>query len=740
MFKKIFYINLFGITLLALFNYLVFHNLNSKAYLKSFMTYQQKITNLTFQSIDRQIMEAASEIPQLYFSNIRQNDDLLFPQEKDVIGSPSDIRGLTEKMEEIRKAYPYVASMDVYYEGTGTVVTGFSNVHRVADEQGVRKYLPWYDGYEACERNDVFLEAPQQIYPTGQQVITYVKRISLSKWKEKGIIVAIHISPNSFQEFIDETAGTLVILSPVYHILYVTSREPPEVTEKVMENLEKEKGKQGHFPELMTVRIREEDMTLFCSSVGKTNLKYVYYVQNSTFYADYNVRNRIFFLNFLLSIVYNLLILVAFSFFNHDVYKRQVVKASMQAGIDVKESKGSFTTSLDTLTKEISTLNEAAKSSQTLMFQNEVRTLILNRKNDGSYERLTRQGAYSGVCVVICYPQDISRASHMAAELQRESLEESYGSLFTTMERGVVGILMADKKDISVAAADFTDRVKCLEAGYRIAVGEVLDLTRDNIGNSYRSACETARYRFIYRDRQILTHEDMNIGNRKETGSHRKLFENLEKDINRDDFEGVRYHMEALRVSFQEGGYTIDYCLSTLRDLVSFLYQIMEQKQLDMWIVLGYDIRTYYGQIQDIQEFEAWGLDVCRLLLENIRQKKRGVDADMKKKLTDLIGENLENDISLDFLSDCLSVRPDVLSRQFRQVMGKGYTEYIKEKKMERALELLKEDCSMNEIARRLGYSSSQYFIKVFKEVKGETPFQYKKSKIRIAEEESEEE
>ena len=59
--------------------------------------------------------------------------------------------------------------------------------------------------------------------------------------------------------------------------------------------------------------------------------------------------------------------------------------------------------------------------------------------------------------------------------------------------------------------------------------------------------------------------------------------------------------------------------------------------------------------------------------------------------------------------------------------MGKSYTEYVKEKKLNRALVLIDEDYSMKEIASRLGYSSPQYFIKVFKESYGVTPYRYKK-------------
>ena len=162
-----------------------------------------------------------------------------------------------------------------------------------------------------------------------------------------------------------------------------------------------------------------------------------------------------------------------------------------------------------------------------------------------------------------------------------------------------------------------------------------------------------------------------------------------------------------------------------------FRSQIMNQKQLDMWIVFGYDIREYYKQIENIDQFGEWILNLCQVLLQNIRQKKQTVDTDLQTRLTKMMEENLENGISLDFLSDQFSMRPDALSRLFKQMMGKGYTEYIKEKKMERALELLKEDKSVKDIAQKLGYNSPQYFIKIFKEVYGVTPYQYKKEHFK---------
>ena len=195
---------------------------------------------------------------------------------------------------------------------------------------------------------------------------------------------------------------------------------------------------------------------------------------------------------------------------------------------------------------------------------------------------------------------------------------------------------------------------------------------KDNIKNSYRSAVETAQYHFIYPDKTDLRHEDLGIEGRKGSGSHLKLFELMERAVNSEHYLDFKFHVEALMVSFKEGNYTIDYCHSTLRDLVALLYQIMSQKQLDMWIICGYDIREYYKQIENIDEFGRWVLSLCEILLQNIRQKKQSVDMDMRTHVIQMIDENLENDISLDFLADQFSMRPDALSRSVLTDDGEG--------------------------------------------------------------------
>ncbi len=633
-------------------------------------------------------------------------------------------------MDGLRKVYPYIKRLDIYYEATGTVVTGFTTVHQADTEEGIRKYLPWYDTFTASGKDMLFIGNSRGIYPTNEPVISYVKKIALPKWKGRGILLAVHISSDSFYNLIDEENGTLVLAAPDGEILYVSLENQRQISEMVLEELEN-RAEGGEQPSLVPLTISGENMTVFSYASSLTGMNYAYYIQDSTFYADYNVKNRIFLMNFFVSILFNLLILAVLSWINHYTFKKQVLKASKEAGIEIGGGKASIDQSLNVLTKEILTLNETVQSSKPLLRQNAVRALLLSREQGMVREELGEYLIFDSVRTVLLYCPEQADVSETAESLQERFInrKNGYHALFTTMDRGgIVCLLVFDKENSEAVFEDASEMLGEALQNVCMVWGAVYALEKDNIKNSYRSAVETARYRFIYPDQKDLRYEDMGIEQMMGKGYTEYIKEKkMERAVNSEHYLDFKFHVESLLVSFKEGNYTIDYCHSTLRDLVALLYQIMNQKQLDMWIIFGYDIREYYKQIEDIDEFGRWILSLCEVLLQNIRQKKESVDVDMQTRLTRMIDENLENDISLDFLSDQFSMRPDALSRLFKQMMGKGYTEYIKEKKMERALELLKEDQSVKDIAQRLGYNSPQYFIKIFKEIYGLTPYQYKK-------------
>lgn len=664
----------------------------------------------------------------------KSNEKILLPQEQPISLSPENIISLVENLKEIQKAYPYVASMDIYYEGTRTIVTGYDKVHFPVNDKEVERYLPWYAKFEKMGVRQYFFGLSYDAYPGKEQVLTYVKRISEPKWKGKGIIVAFHLSPDSLWEYIDKSKGIFVMADSSQRILFQSGDEPEEAKD-ILHALY---GTEGSYAGVkaeepdrpIRMKLNGEPVIVFSNSSQATGLDYVYYMPEHTLFADYQVNSRIFLINFGFSILFNILMLAGITWLNYFIYRRRIVTFSEAAGIEMGEKKKSFDQSLTALTSTITDLGQTVKSSEVVLEQNSLRSLLLNRNPEEAYERLFSGCTFPYVCCFMAY-----YGAQEWEGLSLQSLKEAFlgqkirgGGYFSTLEKGqVIAAVVYDSENGEQIRTALLEALQQFGDVLTFVSGAACELSLVNVRESYLKVEEAACYRFIYPGERRLSWEELKISERKSHGSHLKIFASIEKDINGGDFLDFKYHIEALKVSFQTGNYTIDYCQSTLRDLVTLLYQMVQRYSLNMWGIYGYDLREYYKQLTDIEAFCEWADQVCEILLVYLRQKKTPESTDLKSRLEQTIEERLEKDISLDYLSDCFFIRPDVLSRTFRQLMGKSYTEYVKEKKLNRALVLIDEDYSMKEIASRLGYSSPQYFIKVFKESYGVTPYRYKK-------------
>lgn len=730
-FMVILWVNLLSIAMVSGFNYFVFHRMSNDAYLESFIRYNRSVTDMAFRNIDKQIIQPVLHIPQYYFSEVLGNEPFFKLQEGEV--SHREVNALVTEMNRLENSYPFIESMDIYYEGTGIAVTGFNRIHYPENEDRLNQYLPWYQEWQKEGITQGFLEKPVGAYLTEEPVITYVAQVSRLRWKEKSIILAIHISPYSFGEYIDEAEGGLAVLSREGRTLYDTAvyGEPQLSAAAILAHA----GRVGVSLEKdgtpVSLEFGGDQITVFHGVSSVSGLKYLYRIENSRFYREYNATRRMFVMNFVISIGFNLLLLILISYYNYQTYRKEVVSASKKAGLFIGQEKQSFNGSLNMLTNEISVLHKTISSSQGLLFQSAVRSIMLNKNPEAANESLSSYLAGSHVCTFLVYLSEDDDRLLSVEQLQEAYAPggQEYNVLFTTVEKvNLVAVLLCDEERIKEAEKAFVSDLKMRWGSCNIVSGLTLPAKNEGIWNSYKSAAEAAGYRYIFTQQQEITYEVLQIEQRKNSGSHLRLFEIIERDIRSGNIQDFKERLEGLVYSFKNGNYTIEYCNSTLRDFVTLFYHIMQQNKMDMWVVFGYDIREYYKQISDIDKFYEWSGFLGETIIRNIQRKKQTVDTDMKEMITSFIDENLENGITLDYLADQLHMRQDAASRMFRQMMGKGYTEYMKEKKLNRAIELLEEGRSIKDIAELLGYSSSQYFIKVFKENYGVTPYQFKKN------------
>ncbi|WP_168121355.1 response regulator [Paenibacillus sp. HB172176] len=141
--------------------------------------------------------------------------------------------------------------------------------------------------------------------------------------------------------------------------------------------------------------------------------------------------------------------------------------------------------------------------------------------------------------------------------------------------------------------------------------------------------------------------------------------------------------------------------------------------------------------VQELSIFQRPGLTsaqarsaVCCIytkLAEELQSRhfSSGYSRHVRQALQIIAGRYREG-VTLEETADGLGITPSYLSRLVKEETGRTFTGLLTEQRIERGKQLLLEgDTPLKELHAKLGFSSNSYFIRVFKEATGETPYAY---------------
>lgn len=121
-------------------------------------------------------------------------------------------------------------------------------------------------------------------------------------------------------------------------------------------------------------------------------------------------------------------------------------------------------------------------------------------------------------------------------------------------------------------------------------------------------------------------------------------------------------------------------------------------------------------------------IGLAKQMLQSAREDQKGESNAITDRINAYIGEHLQDDLSLNKLSEVVFLNPAYLSRLYKQTVGLGLAEYISNQRMEKALDLLRgTSLKIQAIAGEIGLETG-YFIKMFKKYMKLTPQEYRES------------
>ena len=101
----------------------------------------------------------------------------------------------------------------------------------------------------------------------------------------------------------------------------------------------------------------------------------------------------------------------------------------------------------------------------------------------------------------------------------------------------------------------------------------------------------------------------------------------------------------------------------------------------------------------------------------------------MRKRLDSWLDNHLaDSDLNIDTFAQKMGYGRTTFYKKVKQLTGKTPNDYIKELRMQRATELLKDDTqTIAQVAYQVGIDDPYYFSKLFKSYYGISPSQYRK-------------
>ena len=113
------------------------------------------------------------------------------------------------------------------------------------------------------------------------------------------------------------------------------------------------------------------------------------------------------------------------------------------------------------------------------------------------------------------------------------------------------------------------------------------------------------------------------------------------------------------------------------------------------------------------------------------QNKYRYFKSDKARTIDSIIGyikSNLTEDLSLEAISEYISISPIYLHKLFKEATGMTIREYVEAERLKKAVFLLTTtELNLTEIAFECGFSSQSYFSSVFKRKMDTSPRQYVK-------------
>lgn len=212
------------------------------------------------------------------------------------------------------------------------------------------------------------------------------------------------------------------------------------------------------------------------------------------------------------------------------------------------------------------------------------------------------------------------------------------------------------------------------------------------------------------------------------TGAFPEQFSDRFEDAlkNRDEQAAIEAIREIVK-ELQSGVYSVEQCHNQWRSFVAVYHAYVKGAHMKSEDILSEDWVRRFEEIGNIVEFQDWLTQVVSLTFSFMHGRSSNRSAENVERVKVYIVQHLDRDLSLNAVADQVQLNSSYVSQLFKEETGTNFVDYVTKLRMERTAQLiLGTSMTLEQIAEQVGYNSTTYLIKKFKQAFGVTPKTYK--------------
>ncbi|MCT4598315.1 MAG: response regulator [Vallitalea sp.] len=420
--------------------------------------------------------------------------------------------------------------------------------------------------------------------------------------------------------------------------------------------------------------------------------------------------------------------------YNDFEYVKQGIKYGIEnyllKPIDKEELEQTIDTVIQKIDSEVKNLDEI-KKSQMVLKNNIFNRLILGKIN---YSEILVKSEVIGldnieaIDTIILSCIDIDNVDTLnlihTVEVLNDKLARYSNNLicFKNYSNRIILIFInvLDYRDILKSV--FDEMKAIVNTDFLITVSnEIHDLM--DLNNAYNQALQIQLYSIINQNK-ILFYSDINKNKYLEMDYIyiRKLFTDERKELLYNYFIKNLNHIIDNKMKpdliYNMVFEIIMNGLNIIKDLKGSIYNIYEYPENIMNCIMN---------LKSVDEIKIWTKNILMKMQNYIYELSYTCYSSLVNKMITYVNENIAQEISLKTISNLFNYNGVYMGRVFKNETGELFGDYVNRTRIEYSLELLKnKNISTLEIANKSGFTSSNYYYKVFKKYKGTTPTEYR--------------